>query len=154
MKEKILVGWDGSDQARNALRYAIDKAKKNELDKVTAGYVEQREGSILKDLLENYNLDIDENLLKRERNEEQKILDEAKSIGKEMGMEVEVRVIKNELGVDVEIVKFANKNDFNHIFIGSHGRSGISRIALGSVAEGVVEKADCLVTVVKCEWEP
>lgn len=52
---------------------------------------------------------------------------------------------------DVDIVKFAEENDFNHIFLGSRGRSGLERILFGSVAESVVEKAHCCVTIVRGE---
>jgi len=48
-----------------------------------------------------------------------------------------------------EIVLMANHFDVDLIIIGSHGRSGISRILVGSTAERVVEHAPCPVLVVK-----
>ena len=48
-----------------------------------------------------------------------------------------------------EIVQMANHFDVDLIIIGSHGRSGISRLLVGSTAERVVAHARCPVLVVK-----
>jgi nucleotide-binding universal stress UspA family protein len=48
-----------------------------------------------------------------------------------------------------EIVLVANHFNVDLIVIGSHGRSGITRLLLGSTTERVVEHADCPVLVVK-----
>jgi len=48
-----------------------------------------------------------------------------------------------------EIVKAAQEWLADLIVVGSHGRSGMSRIVLGSVAEGVVRHAPCPVLVVR-----
>jgi nucleotide-binding universal stress UspA family protein len=47
------------------------------------------------------------------------------------------------------IVEYATKNDIDHIIMGSHGRSGLSRIVVGSVAEEVVRKSPVAVTVAR-----
>ena len=47
------------------------------------------------------------------------------------------------------IVRYASEHDVDHIVMGSHGRSGISRILIGSVAEGVVRNAPVSVTIVR-----
>ncbi|MEM7452876.1 MAG: universal stress protein [Planctomycetota bacterium] len=49
------------------------------------------------------------------------------------------------------IVEFAEKNDVDLIVIGSKGRTGLSRVLLGSVAESVIRKSGCPVLVVKME---
>lgn len=48
-----------------------------------------------------------------------------------------------------QIVKVAGEWPASMIVIGSHGRSGLSRFMLGSVAEAVVRKAPCPVLVVR-----
>jgi nucleotide-binding universal stress UspA family protein len=48
-----------------------------------------------------------------------------------------------------EIVDYADENDIDHVVMGSHGRSGVSRIVLGSVAENVVRKSSVPVTVAR-----
>ncbi|MFC4541421.1 universal stress protein [Halosolutus amylolyticus] len=47
------------------------------------------------------------------------------------------------------IVEFADDADVDTIVLGSHGRSGVSRVLLGSVAEQVVRRASVPVTVVR-----
>jgi universal stress protein A len=48
-----------------------------------------------------------------------------------------------------QILKFADREHVDLIVIGSHGRTGLSRLLMGSVAEGVARKANCHVLVVK-----
>jgi nucleotide-binding universal stress UspA family protein len=47
------------------------------------------------------------------------------------------------------IVAFAEENDVDSIVMGSHGRDGVSRVVLGSVAETVVRRSPVPVTVVR-----
>jgi len=47
------------------------------------------------------------------------------------------------------IVEFADKNQIDMIVIGTHGRTGISRLVMGSVAEAVIRHANCPVMTVK-----
>lgn len=49
------------------------------------------------------------------------------------------------------IVDFAGEEGVDHIVLGSHGRAGVARLLLGSVAEKVVRRAPVPVTVVKGE---
>jgi universal stress protein A len=51
----------------------------------------------------------------------------------------------------VEIVQYARQNDVDLIVMGTHGRSGLSHLLLGSVAEKVIRKAHCPVLVVRPE---
>ena len=41
------------------------------------------------------------------------------------------------------IINYANANNYDLIVIGSHGRTGLQKHILGSVAYGVVEHAKC-----------
>lgn len=49
----------------------------------------------------------------------------------------------------VEIVKFADENRVDMIVMTTHGRTGLSRLLMGSVAEHVVRKASCPVLTLK-----
>ena len=49
----------------------------------------------------------------------------------------------------VEIIQVAKEKDVDIILIGTHGRAGVDRIILVSVAERVVRKAHCPVMVVR-----
>jgi nucleotide-binding universal stress UspA family protein len=47
------------------------------------------------------------------------------------------------------ILDYAEAHDVDHIVMGSHGRSGASRLLLGSVAERVVRESPVPVTIVR-----
>ena len=51
----------------------------------------------------------------------------------------------------VEIVRYARDVDADLIVIGTHGRSGLAHVLLGSTAEKVVRKAPCPVLTVRPE---
>jgi nucleotide-binding universal stress UspA family protein len=60
---------------------------------------------------------------------------------------VEYRLV---MGVPEEaIVRLAEEEEVDMIVLGSHGRTGITRLLLGSVAEAIVRKAHCPVLVYK-----
>lgn len=48
-----------------------------------------------------------------------------------------------------ELLSAASEHDASQIVIGSHGRSGVSRVLLGSVAESVARRAQIPVTVIR-----
>lgn len=48
-----------------------------------------------------------------------------------------------------EIVEMAERGHFDLIAMSSHGRSGLGRVLLGSVAEGVAQRSTCPVLVLK-----
>jgi nucleotide-binding universal stress UspA family protein len=48
-----------------------------------------------------------------------------------------------------EILKCAARQNIDLIVMGSHGRTGLSRLIMGSVTEGVMRKAHCPVLIVK-----
>ncbi len=47
------------------------------------------------------------------------------------------------------IVDYAERNSYHHIVVGSEGRTGAKRMLLGSVAQDIVLRAHCPVTVVR-----
>jgi nucleotide-binding universal stress UspA family protein len=48
-----------------------------------------------------------------------------------------------------EIVEFAERENVDLIVMASHGRTGLSRLLMGSIAEGVMRKAPCPVLIVR-----
>jgi nucleotide-binding universal stress UspA family protein len=66
---------------------------------------------------------------------------------KGLGLQVEGRVVEGR--PDEAIVKAAEEAGADLIVVGSHGRTGLKRILLGSVAERVIGNANCPVLVVK-----
>ena len=47
------------------------------------------------------------------------------------------------------IVEEARERDVDHVVVGSHGRRGVSRLVLGSVAEHVARRSPVPVTIVR-----
>ncbi len=58
------------------------------------------------------------------------------------------RVFKEGAAVDT-IAKYVDENDIDLVVVGTHGRTGLIRMLLGSVAEGVVRKVKCAVLTIK-----
>ncbi len=47
------------------------------------------------------------------------------------------------------VVEFARQNAIDLIVMGTHGRTGVARLLMGSIAEAVVRRAECPVLTVK-----
>ncbi len=74
----------------------------------------------------------------------QKYLDKVADNLKKIGVQVQTAVIISELdkGVAETILDYAQNNEIDLIVMSTHGRSGISRFAFGSVADKVVRHAN------------
>jgi universal stress protein A len=68
--------------------------------------------------------------------------------GAELGPKPVVRVIRTGVAAH-EVINYANENGIDLIVMGTHGRTGVSRWLMGSVAEKVVRGAHCPVLVVR-----
>ncbi|RKD98141.1 universal stress protein [Halopiger aswanensis] len=75
------------------------------------------------------------------------LLEEARDEASAHGVEIETDHVVG--GVSRSIVDYADEHDVDHIVIGSHGRTGASRILLGSVAETVARRSPVPVTIVR-----
>lgn len=53
-----------------------------------------------------------------------------------------------------QILRLAEREQIDLIVMGSHGRTGLSKLLMGSVAEGVMRGAKCPVIVVKPQRKP
>jgi nucleotide-binding universal stress UspA family protein len=63
------------------------------------------------------------------------------------GVDIEYRLMEGE--PVSTIVQVARETSSDLIVLGTHGRSGIMRVLLGSVAEGVLREAPCPVMTIK-----
>ncbi len=48
-----------------------------------------------------------------------------------------------------QIIEYAKATEIDMIVLGTHGRTGLRRVVMGSVAEAVVRSADCPVLAIK-----
>jgi nucleotide-binding universal stress UspA family protein len=65
------------------------------------------------------------------------------------GVSTEVRVVETRASVHEAICQEATELDVDVIVMASHGRSGVTRMLLGSVAERVLRSADRPVLIVR-----
>lgn len=136
----VLVAFDGSKPAQKALQQAVGLFEDQEIvllrvldtpdGLVDASVGFAREG--LKQLREESRAELSEDV--------------------EAALETTDVDLRTEIAFGEparEIVRFATEQDVDHVVIGNHGRDGVARVLLGSVAEQVVRRAPMPVTVVR-----
>ena len=141
--KKILIPTDGSDNTKEAIAKGLEMAKIMEAE-VTALYVVDQTSFI------NFPMDSTivsvYSLLEKEG---QDAVEFVKSEGAKLGVKVTTKV---EEGSPARKIVDASKAH-ELVVMGTLGRTGISKILLGSVAERVVRFADCPVLVVRARKE-
>lgn len=143
---RVLVPIDDSPMAERALERAIEDYHDAELhllhviDYVEAGYAASPEMG-----MGTY---IDEwEQAARDRAED--LFEDAREAAANAGFDGEITT-RIEIGPPSRsIVHYAEAEDVDYVVMGCHGRSGVSRVLLGSVAEAVVRRAPCPVLVVR-----
>jgi nucleotide-binding universal stress UspA family protein len=136
----ILVPYDGSPPAQNAVRHAVSAAGDEEI--ILLRVVEVADGMI------DAGLDIVKERIKESQAEGLgDVPEETLTLLNEADVAFQVETVVGKPGR--EIVSFAEEHDVSQIIIGSHGREGVSRVLLGSIAENVVRRAPTTVTVVR-----
>lgn len=139
---KILCPLDFSDASRNAVRYAREFARGMGAELFLLNVVEPRPMAV--DMSLSY-VPLEEDLEKAAQED----LNEIVRAEREQGVAVEGDVV---IGTPSEIIlDKAEELDVNLVIVGSHGKTGLSRLLMGSVAESVVRKAKCPVLIVKAE---
>jgi nucleotide-binding universal stress UspA family protein len=138
MYERILVPTDGSRGSSKAARHALDIAECGDATVHVLSVV----GS--SDLA----LDEDEADPERERRAERAV-DQIVEIAdqRDRGTVTAVRRGKPHQ----EILRYADENDVDLVVMGTHGRTGLDRYLIGSVAERIVRTADVPVLTVSME---
>ena len=139
MDKRILVAFDGTDQSVAALEFAVgewpdaDLVLLTVIDPSEAGFSAGR--GVPSGAEEWYET--------MKAKAEGTLADGVALVDREVETDIEVGTPREA------IVDYAGEADIDHVVIGSHGRKGISRILLGSVAEGVVRTSPVPVTVVR-----
>ncbi len=129
---KILVGYNGSKAAKSALDQAQKQAKAFNAKVYIVTSMEGGSKETVKEI----------------RNAEQDLEDAKKIIEKEQ-LECEVHQMVRGLSPGEDIIKFAEDNSIDHIFVGVEKKSKTQKIILGSTAQYIILKADCPVTTSK-----
>ncbi|WP_435346497.1 universal stress protein [Haloarchaeobius sp. HRN-SO-5] len=144
MADRILVPYDESEQAKVALKHALEKFPEDDvvllhvIDMMEASYSGNIDGTLPGYWEEWYEM---------EEEATDALFEDAQSIADEYEVELETESTVGRPARSIN--EYAEDHDVDHIVIGSHGRTGVGRILLGSVAETVVRRAPCPVTVVR-----
>lgn len=136
----ILVAYDGSEPAQKAVEYAVREHPGEEL--LLLRVVE------LADSYTDAGISLFQETLKERRKEAAAELSEVVlELLDPNEVEYETETVVGDPAR--EIVSYAEGHDVDHVIVGSHGRQGVSRVLLGSVAEKIVRRAPVPVTVVR-----
>jgi nucleotide-binding universal stress UspA family protein len=143
MLKNLLVALDGSACAEHAFDLALllAKAESSEITACSVADPRQTYGVGAPTMIENELLQID--LYAR------KIVDEALAKAREAGVSTTGAVLE---GVPaLEILRYAKEIGAGAIILGTHRRSGLKRLFMGSVAEGVLRASEIPVITVRME---
>lgn len=148
---KILVCLDGSDSSMKAADQAIEMAKKHGAELVALNVVISQLGYAYSSGA--FGLSVTpsaiNDLLAKARQEAKKWFDDMEKKAMAQGVKVKIEMVASPTSVVPAIVDYAEKNGVDLIVTGTKGRSGFTKLLLGSVASGVVTYAGCPVMVVK-----
>ncbi|MFC7142254.1 universal stress protein [Halosimplex aquaticum] len=142
MGKRVLVPVDGSEQAHRAFEFVAEEFGDAEvvllhvINPAEAGYSAQ--ASIPS---------FSEEWYEGEKAAAEELFDDIADLAADTELTVDRAI---EVGKPIRvIVEYAEDNAVDQIVMGSHGRSGVTRILLGSVAEAVVRRSPVPVTVVR-----
>ncbi len=137
--EHVLVPVDGSEPARDALEFAVTNFPDSAF-------------TLLHVINPIRTFDVghpdfwDDTQVESEREQADRLLED---LTDEIPGGTDVTTVA-EFGDPAEtIVEYASLNDVDHVVVGSHGRSGVKRLVLGSVAEAVSRRATVPVSIVR-----
>ena len=129
---KIVVGYDGSKAADDAIKIAQKHAKAFEAEVYVLTFLEHRP------------------LLKEETIDQAKSkLEELKKAFTENAITCEVNASVSYISPGENLVKFAEKNDADEVIIGVRKRSKVGKLVFGSNAQYIILEAPCTVVTVK-----
>ncbi|WP_253737154.1 universal stress protein [Halohasta salina] len=139
-----VVAIDGSEQSHKALEYSlsvfpdVETTILHAIDPMETHY---GEGQLIHS----------EEAYERIKTDAEELLADAEALAEEHDANV-TSTIAVEWGPNRPadaILDYVEDNDVDHVILGSHGRSGVSRVLLGSVAETVARRSPAPVTVVR-----
>jgi nucleotide-binding universal stress UspA family protein len=142
MADRVLVPVDGSEQSDHACELALE-----EFPGATLVFLH-----VINPVEASYSTQVSipsrsEAWYDQQKEQAHEYIDDVAARAEERGVETERAI---EVGKPTrKILQFAEENDIDHVVMGSHGREGVTRILLGSVAETIVRRSPVPVTVVR-----
>ena len=142
--QNILVPVDGSETSYTAVAQAAELAKAFG-GKITVVQVLALDPYIAAEYISATQTN---DLIERARTSVLKTLEEAAAKFSDLGIPVEAKLLEGQV-VHREIIREAETSKADLIVIGSHGRTGLKRLFIGSVAQSVLGEAHIPVLVVR-----
>jgi nucleotide-binding universal stress UspA family protein len=152
---KILVAIDGSEHSMKAAELAVEMAEKelikpqkvgSELTALTVLDVSKPRRFLSSFVAApTYGL----RQLEEERNAAKQWMDVVQKKAEDMKIPFRSEIIEGLASAEATIVDYAESHQIDLIVVGTRGRTGFSKVLLGSVASKVVEYSPCSVIVVK-----
>ena len=141
---KVLVGIDGSDHSFRAPQYALEISKKYvaKLIAVTVTYMPAKSRMSQQEAIE-----VGAGL--SEMDKAKTWFESFTQSARENKIDLKTELVNSQRPVDYVILEYAEKEGIDLIVIGTRGRSGLSKIVLGSVASRIVTYSHFPVLVVK-----
>jgi nucleotide-binding universal stress UspA family protein len=138
MYDRILVPTDGSTGSAHIAMQAIDLAEQYDATVHVVYVVDEDVGSLLQ------SMKITEPEL---REYGQRAVEKVERMVQAHGVDVAAEVLEGDPATT--ILDYADEIDADLVVAGTHGRSGIERRLIGSVAERLVRHASCPVTTIR-----
>ena len=88
-------------------------------------------------------------LLEKSREEANEWFGQIKTKASEKGVSASTEMIASRTSIVPAIVEYAEKNGVDLIMTGTKGKSGLTKVLLGSVASGIITHSPCPVMIVK-----
>lgn len=144
MPAHVLVPIDESEQSKAALEFALSEYSDAQLTALHVVDPADIHGGVA---LESASPESYGNLKAQQEETASQVLADATECADRHGQTIETEQIIGTVAHSIST--FPEGRDIDHIVIGSHGRSGVSRVLLGSVAEKVIRRSPVPVTIVR-----
>jgi len=145
---KILLAVDGSEFSKAATQALISQFRPEGAEILALRVVEPRVFFTSPQMAPGYAPEQDE-IIKEDLRQAQESVNQASQALRSAGFSVNTRVVEAEARNG--ILDIAAEWHANLIVLGSHGRKGLQRFLIGSVAEHVARHAHCSVEIVRSQ---
>ncbi|GKS66891.1 universal stress protein [Nitrosarchaeum sp.] len=143
MFSNILVPFDLSNQSIHAFKTALDIAKKYN-SRITL--LTCLEGDAWHHKF--YDSRVDNEIVKKQKKAILAHIAKIEPLARKANISMKSQIFKS-ISVVKDIVTYAKSQKIDLIVMSSHGRAGMDKLILGSVANGVTQKASCPVLIIK-----
>ncbi len=141
--KNILVPFDLSNKSFHAFKIALDMAKKydSKITILTCIQVDTWHHKF-------YDSRADAELLKNQKKVIIPYIEKLENLANKSNITMKSQILRS-ISVVKDITTYAKSHKFDLIVMGSHGRTGMDKLILGSVANGILQKSSCPVLIIK-----